>query len=124
MSTHTRRPLPTTLAALATLTAALTVLAHAPDAQARERPTTVTGAAGRTATRDVSRSQGDVHSSTTGPNGGSWARSVDRSATGTSASMTGPNGNTATRTTTRTDSGSTTELNGANGGSASVTVTH
>lgn len=70
-------------------------------AQARERQTTVTGANGQTATRMVSRSQGDVSSQTTGPNGATASRSVDRSASGTQAVVTGPRGKSATRSTTR-----------------------
>lgn len=70
-------------------------------AQARDRQTTVTGPNGQTATRDVSREQGQVNSSTTGPNGKTSSRSVARSASGATATATGPNGKTATRTTTR-----------------------
>lgn len=70
-------------------------------AQARDRHTTVTGPSGQTATRDVSRAQGDVSSQTTGPNGATASRSVDRSASGTQATVTGPRGKTATRSTTR-----------------------
>lgn len=69
-------------------------------ALARDRQTTVTGANGKTATRDVQRSQGDVSSSTTGPNGKTSSRQVDRSAAGTTATMTGPNGKTVQRSTT------------------------
>jgi hypothetical protein len=70
-------------------------------AQARDRQTTITGPNGQTATRDVSRSQGDVSSQTTGPNGATASRSVDRSASGTQATVTGPRGKSATRNTTR-----------------------
>jgi hypothetical protein len=73
-----------------------------PAAEARERVTTVTGAQGKSATRQVSRVRGDVQSSTTGPNGKTMSRTVDRSAAGTTATLTGPNGRTATRTTTVT----------------------
>lgn len=78
----------------------MSLLAALP-AQARERHTTVAGPNGQTATRDVSRAQGDVSSSTTGPNGKSASRQVDRSATGTEATVTGPNGQTATRSVQR-----------------------
>lgn len=54
----------------------------APVAQARERKATVTGANGKTATRNVARSGGGVWSSSTGPNGGTSSRVVDRSAKG------------------------------------------
>lgn len=90
------------LSTIAVVTAALcSALAILP-AEARERQTTVTGANGKTATRNVSRQNGDVQSSTTGPNGKTSSRSVDRSASGTVATVTGPNGQSATRTTTRT----------------------
>lgn len=69
-------------------------------AEARERQTTITGANGKTATRQVQRAGGDVQSSTTGPNGKTASRTVDRSSSGTTATVTGPNGKTATRTTT------------------------
>lgn len=90
------------LATIAVVTAALCGALATLPAQARERHTTVTGVNGKTATRDVSRHQGDVQSSTTGPNGKTSSRSVDRGASGTTATVTGPNGKSATRTTTRT----------------------
>jgi hypothetical protein len=92
-------------------------------AQARDRSTTVTGPKGQTATRDVSRSDGDVSSSTTGPNGKSTSRVVDRSPGSTSAVVTGPNGKTASRLTTRTPTGSQTTATGPNGQTASRVVT-
>jgi hypothetical protein len=88
---------PTLIALIATLAGSLTV---ADAALARERHTQITGANGKTATRDVVRAHGDVQSSTTGPNGKTMSRSVDRSASGTTATVTGPNGQSATRTTT------------------------
>jgi hypothetical protein len=100
------------------------VLAFSGEAQARERHSTMTGANGQTATRDILRNKGDVSSTTTGPNGKTSSRLVDRSATGTSATVTGFNGNTATRETTRTDSGSTTTVTGSEGKSGTVVVTH
>ncbi|MDT7837506.1 hypothetical protein [Aquabacterium sp. OR-4] len=90
--------------------------------QARERHTSVTGAQGRTATRDVSRVQGDVSSTTTGPRGRTASRQVERSADGTEATVTGPNGQTASRSTTRTDGGSSTTVTGPEGQSGTVTV--
>jgi hypothetical protein len=97
------------LAVIATLVvAASALLAAVPAAQARERQVTVTGSKGKTATRSVARSGGDVSSSTTGPNGKTRSRSVDRSASGVQATLTGPNGQTATRSTTKTDTGSST----------------
>jgi len=92
------------LTAIAIVTAALCSALAALPAQARDRHTTVTGANGKTATRDVSRQNGDVQSSTTGPTGKTSSRSVDRSASGTVATVTGPNGKTGTRTTTRSAS--------------------
>lgn len=86
---------------LLALVAAFAASAALPEAaQARDRHTTVTGANGKTATRDVHRAQGDVQSSTTGPNGKTSSRVVDRSASGATATVTGPNGKSATRTTT------------------------
>jgi hypothetical protein len=96
----------------------------ATEAQARNRQTTVTGAGGQTATRDVFRQRGDVSSSTTGPNGKTASRTVDRSATGTTSTIVGANGKTAERVTTRTDTGSQSTVTGPNGQTGSVTVTH
>ena len=84
------------------LAAVLSALLVTQAASARERHTSITGAQGKTATREVSRSQGDVSSSTTGPNGKTASREVDRSASGTSATLTGPNGKTVQRETTHT----------------------
>jgi hypothetical protein len=72
-----------------------------PAAEARTRQTTVTGAQGKSASRQVTRDHGDVSSSTTGPNGKSTSRVVDRSPGQTTATVTGPNGQSATRTTKR-----------------------
>lgn len=91
-----------TLAALAAAVLGASLAVLPPAAEARQRQTTVTGAQGKTATRNVSRVKGDVQSSTTGPNGKTASRSVERSAEGTTATVTGPNGQTATRTTTVT----------------------
>ena len=91
-------------AAIAVAIAALFSAFAALPAHARERTTTVTGANGKTATRDVSRQNGDVQSSTTGPNGKTSSRSVNRSAAGTTATVTGPGGQSATRTTKRSTS--------------------
>ncbi len=101
MNTNTITPsrLVAVTACAAMLASALAVL-PAP-AQAGERQTTVTGANGKTATRNVARQNGDVQSSTTGPNGKTASRSVDRSASGATATLTGPNGKVASRTTTR-----------------------
>lgn len=101
----------------------LSLLAVLP-AEARERHTGVTGPNGQTATRDVSRVQGDVSSITTGPNGKSASRQVDRSATGTSAMVTGPNGQSASRSTTRSATGSQTTVTGPDGGTGTVSVQH
>ncbi|ABM39120.1 hypothetical protein [Polaromonas naphthalenivorans] len=82
--------------------AALLALATlASPAAARERHSTVTGAQGQTVTRDASRVQGDVSSSSTGPNGKTTSRLVDRQPGHTTATLTGPNGQTSTRETTR-----------------------
>lgn len=89
--------------ALMAATAFTLSLAALPDAaEARERTTTVTGAKGKTATRNVTRAGGDVQSSSTGPKGNTRSRSVDRSAQGTTATVTKANGETVTRTTTVT----------------------
>ena len=107
----------------ATLTAlCLTAMVTQP-ALARDRQTTVAGANGKAATRDVSRAQGDVSSSTTNAPGRTLAsRQVDRSPGQTSATTTGPRGNTTTRDTTRSGSGSSTTVTGPNGQTGSVTV--
>jgi hypothetical protein len=92
-------------------------------AEARERHTTVTGSNGKTASRDVARSGGDVSSSTTGPNGKTSSRQVDRSIGGTQVTVTGRNGQSATRSTTQTDTGSSTTVTTSGGKSATVDVT-
>jgi hypothetical protein len=97
-ATHKHSTLIAIAAALAT---AGTLLAVGGEAQARERHSTITGANGKAAQRNVTRQQGDVSSSTTGPNGKTASRNVDRSASGATATVTGPNGQTATRVTTR-----------------------
>jgi hypothetical protein len=99
------------------------VLALAAPAQARERRGSVTGPNGQTATRDVSRTQGDVSSSTTGPKGQSASRDVNRTSTGITATVTGPRGKSGSRNTTRTGTGSDTTVTGPNGQTGAVTVT-
>lgn len=94
----------------------------APEALARDRSVTATGANGKSATRSVSRANGDVSSSTTTSGGKTASRTVDRSAEGSSSTMTGPNGQSATRQTTRTETGSTTTVTGPKGQTGSVTV--
>lgn len=81
--------------------ACLSLAALAPAASARDRSSSFTGPNGQTATRDVSRTQGNVSSSTTGPNGQTSSRVVTRSADGTQAVVTGPNGKTLVRNTVR-----------------------
>lgn len=88
-----------TLMATTTVVAASLVITS--PAEARSRQTTVTGAQGKTLSRQVTRDHGDVSSSTTGPNGKTSSREVDRSPGETTATVTGPNGKTASRTTTR-----------------------
>jgi hypothetical protein len=83
------------------LSLAAALLAAPLGASARERHTTLTGPQGQSATRDVTRSHGDVSSTTTGPNGRSSSRVVERSAGGTTATVTGPTGKTWQRQTTR-----------------------
>lgn len=101
----------------------LAVLSAQP-ALARERQATVTGANGNSATRDVSRAQGDVSSSTTGAHGKTLAtRNVDRSAGSTTGSATGPQGKSASRVTTRSETGSSTTVTGPDGQTGSVTAT-
>ena len=107
----------------ATLVTAIALLGAAASAEARERHTTVTGANGKTATRNVERSDGDVSSSTTGPNGKTSSRDVDRSADGTQAMVSGPNGKTATRSTAKTSTGSSTTVTTSGGKTATVDVT-
>jgi hypothetical protein len=102
---------------------ACALLTLAQPVDARERQGTVTGPNGNTATRDVSRMQGDVSSTTTGPNGRSASREVDRSSTGTTATVTGPRGKSGSRNTTRTGTGSDTTVTGPNGQTGAVTVT-
>jgi hypothetical protein len=113
-------------APLATLPLALSLMLAlaSPLAQSRERHTTVTGAGGQSASRHVSRAQGDVQSSTSGPRGHTTSRSVDRRATGADAAFTGPHGGTTTRSTTRSETGSTTTVTGPQGQSGTVTVEH
>ncbi len=113
------RPMPSLIAVTVV---AIALGGLAPAAQARERQATVTGAHGKTATRSVARSGGDVSSSSTGPNGGTRSRTVDRSSTGTQATLSGPNGATATRSTVKTETGSTTTVTGANGKSGTIEV--
>jgi type II secretory pathway pseudopilin PulG len=98
---HRAQPPGTVLAVVIALASAGILLASAQPAQARERHTTVTGANGQQAQRNVTRAQGDVSSTTTGPNGKTASRQVERSASGATATVTGPNGKTATRVTTR-----------------------
>jgi hypothetical protein len=94
------------------------------EANARQRQTTATTGNGQTATRDVTRQDGDVSSTTTGPNGKTSNRTVDRSATETTATTTGPNGKAANRKTTRSKTGSTTNVTGPGGKTGSAVVTH
>jgi hypothetical protein len=113
----------TKIGALIATVSTCAVLALATPAQARERQGSVTGPNGQTATRDVSRMQGDVSSTTTGPKGQSASREVDRSSTGTTATVTGPRGKSGSRNTTRTGTGSNTTVTGPNGQTGAVTVT-
>jgi hypothetical protein len=102
-------------------TCALLTLAEPVDARTRQG--SATGPNGNTVTRDVSRQQGDVSSTTTGPNGQSASREVDRSSTGTTAIVKGPRGKSVKRNTTRTDTGSDTTVTGPQGQTGTVTVT-
>jgi hypothetical protein len=113
-----------TLSALMFAAAVLAAQAALPSvAHARDRSATATGPAGNTATRNVSRANGDVTSSTTTSGGKTASRTVDRSGEGkVDATLTGPNGNTATRSTTRSETGSNTTVTGPNGQSGSVVV--
>jgi len=111
------------LAIVVSLASAGALLGVADDAQARQRATTVTGPNGKTATRNVDRSAGDVSANTAGSNGATSSRAVDRSAAGTTATSTGPKGKTASRATTRTATGSQTTVTGPNGQTGSATVT-
>lgn len=104
------------------LLAACTLGGFGSDAWARDRHAVITGSQGQTATRDVSRAQGDVASSSTGFRGRTRSRDVDRSAGGTQATLTGANGQTVNRVTTRNETGSTTTVEGSQGRSGAVTV--
>jgi hypothetical protein len=110
------------LGALLTAVSACALLTLAAPAEARERQGSVTGSNGNTATRSVSRVQGDVSASTTGPRGKTTSREVERTATTTTATTTGPNGNSVSRDTTRNSEGSQTTITGSNGQSGTVTV--
>lgn len=111
------------LTLIAAALVATTVIAAQP-AFARERQATVVGGNGKSAIRDVSRSHGDVASSTTAANGRALgSRQVDRSPTSTTGSVTGPQGGTTTRDTARKGSGSTTTVTGPNGQTGNVEVT-
>lgn len=111
------------LRSIALATLYLAVFAVQP-ALARERQAAVTGANGKSATRDVSRVHGDVSSRTTSAQGKTLAtRNVDRSAGSTTGSVTGPQGKSGTRETTRTETGSSTTVTGPKGQTGSVAVT-
>jgi hypothetical protein len=58
--------------------------------EAQARTGTATGSQGNSASRSMTRSGGDVSSSTTGSNGNTDSRDVDRSTSGTTATSTGP----------------------------------
>jgi hypothetical protein len=93
-------------------------------ASARERHNTFTGAEGKSATRNVSRNQGDVASNVTTADGKVLSsRTVERSPTSTKAQITGPNGQSGSRETTRTATGSSTTTTKPAGQSGVVTVT-
>jgi hypothetical protein len=109
----------TVLIALAT---ACTLGAWSGEATARTRQSTVTGAGGQSATRNVLRQHGDVSSSTTGSNGKTSSRVVDRSVNGATATVVGPNGKTASRVTTRVSTGSQSTLTRPDGQTRSVSV--
>jgi hypothetical protein len=68
-------------------------------AQARDRSSAVSGPAGNSATRDVTRAKGQVDSSTTTSGGKTTSRDVDRSAGETKATVTGPKGQSVKRDT-------------------------
>lgn len=89
----------------------LSALLLAAPALARDRQSTVTGPAGKTATYQSSRTQGQVSSSVTGANGQTASRNVSRTADSTTATVTGPKGQTASRVTTRTGGASATTVN-------------
>ena len=90
-----------TLGALAATVLVSAVAALPLPADARERNSTVSRADGRSATRQVSRQDGVVDSSTTGANGQTTSRRVERNADGATSTVTGPDGQTATRNTSR-----------------------
>lgn len=85
--------------------AALTlVVALAGPASAWERNSTVTGPNGQTASRSVTRNQGNVAVTNTGPKGQTMTRNrtYDPTTGTTTGTVTGPNGKSASRTVTRT----------------------
>jgi hypothetical protein len=111
-------------ASLVVVASTVTLLAATSEAQARERHSTTTGANGKTAQRDVSRSAGDVNATTTGPNGKAATRTVDRAPGSTEATVTGPNGKALTRSSQRSSAGNTqSTVTGPNGQSATRSST-
>lgn len=104
---------------------AVAVLLAAGSAGAREREvqrqgadktTTVTGAQGRSVTRDVDRTgPGDKTVTTTGPNGQSVTREVDRNGADKSTTVTGPDGKTVERDVDRSVGGKTVTTTGPQG---------
>lgn len=106
-----------------TLTALCLAGLAAQPALARDRQATVTGANGQSATRNVTRAQGDVSSNITNAQGKTiGSRNVNRSAGSTTSATTGPLGRSATRETTRTETGSSTTVTGPNGQTGSVEI--
>jgi hypothetical protein len=123
---HQDLPMPTFRPALPTFCAAVfgaaALLALPGALQARERQTTVTGADGQTATRNVVREHADVASTTTGPKA-TRSRVVDRSRGGAEATVTGRNGGTVTRSTVRAAGSTSHTITGPQGQTRGVAVT-
>lgn len=97
------------------LGACLTGLALTQVAFARERHGSVTGPRGQTATRDVSRSHGDVSVTTTGPGGKTVSRETERNRGDVDGSVTGPNGQTVTREVDRAPGSTSAVVTGPDG---------
>lgn len=97
------------------LAACLSGLALTQVALARERHGSVTGPRGQTATRDVSRSHGDVSATTTGPGGKTVSRHTERTNGDVSGSTTGPNGQTVTREVDRAPGSTSAVVTGPDG---------
>lgn len=94
--------------------AAMLGMAASP-AQAFTRNTTVTGADGKTASRNVTRSGGNVARTTVYPDGRTGSRVVTRNDGHVDAQVTGANGRSWSRVAQRQPGQASTTVNGPNG---------